>query len=306
MKRSFRKLRLSVTSSCNFSCTYCVPEKRKHLGATFHPADFYLEKLARIHAVSPLSTLRITGGEPLLYPHLQPLIKGALAMGIAEVSLTTNASLLAPKAGMIADAGINTINVSLDAIDPAVFKTMARSKNYEAVFSGLQAAKSAGLNVKLNMVVQKSVNESQIVPVLEYGMQNNFLVRYIEFMRMGPLANQFEQFFFSKEKLLNTISRAYTYNSTGRPKHGTAELYSISGKPSFGIIANESASFCADCDRLRMDMHGNLYGCLSKPDYISSTELVTDSAMKKGLDYLLSLKQNSFSGSELVMQQIGG
>ncbi len=227
--RPLHDLRISVTDRCNFRCTYCMPKDvfghdyrfldRKEL------LDFEeITRLARSAVGLGVKKLRLTGGEPLVRRDLEQLIS-MLAKLDAEVTLTTNASLLPRKAQALKDAGLARITVSLDAMDDSTFRAMNDVDfPVDRVLEGIEAARVAGLPVKVNCVVKRGVNERQIVPMARHFRETGHILRY-----RGEVAQRW------------------------RYKDGKGEI---------GIIASVTQPFCGDCSRSRLSAEGKLYTCL--------------------------------------------
>jgi GTP 3',8-cyclase len=314
--RQFRNLRLSLTAACNYACTYCVPD-----GKRLMPANAELDAADMIRAVQLLkdtagvSKLRITGGEPLLTPKFDALLPEVMQMGLEDVSVTTNGQLVPRKADLIVDAGLKRINISLDTLDPAKFRDIARSGDLETVLHGIELMQNAGLKIKVNMVPMRHKNDDQILPMLEYCLQRGIELRFIELMSMGHLQGSalYNVQFYGMQEILDLIGSQYEYARTEAPFDSTAARFDIPGQGTFGIIANESEPFCRTCSRLRISSNGRLYGCLSNaksydlnpvlalPDALAMMRLqsILGSAMQ---DKQLS----SFSGEVTVMKFIGG
>ena len=189
--RPFRDLRISVTDRCNFRCRYCMPRERFGEDHTFLPRRAYLsfeeiEKVVIACRPLGLEKVRITGGEPLLRPDLHDLISRLSSTGV-EVALTTNASLLPGQAPRLADAGLDRVTVSLDALDPKIHSQMTDSSiPVEVVLRGIDAAVEAGLSpVKVNCVVQRGVNETEVAPLVRRFKGTGVTVRFIEYMDVG-------------------------------------------------------------------------------------------------------------------------
>jgi len=315
--RRFEKLRISLLNTCNFSCVYCVNEELPGLNGIPVVEDKkeeqldvseFISQIEAVHRLNPLKSIRLTGGEPLLYRNLIPLIQEIQKLGIEDIRLTTNAYYLKQKAQKLFDAGLRSVNISVDAIEPEVFNEIARFGNTSRVFEGIETAVKTGLKVKLNTVVMRGRNESQINPLLDYASQLGIQIRYLELMKMGHLYHSNNGSFFSEKEILETIQKKYTIEPLPRKQAETAHYWSASNGGTFGIIANESTPFCHDCNRLRMDSKGYFYGCLSNSHgeklspFLSNKEKMTEK-----LQYLLSQKQPvKFHGSELSMRNIGG
>ncbi|MCG6188846.1 GTP 3',8-cyclase MoaA [Maribellus maritimus] len=316
--RRFEKLRISLLNTCNFSCVYCVSDdtgdiplastdKLSSSEQQLTPDEF-AKLIEAVHQLTGLKSVRLTGGEPLLYRNLYSLVQNIRQIGITDIRLTTNAYYLKERATKLFDAGVKSVNISVDAIDKDVFNKIARHPDTSRVFGGIEAAVQAGMNVKLNSVIVRDKNESQIVPLLEYATKLGVKIRFLELMKMGHLYHSENGLFFSEKDILSTIKEKYDIEPLPRKHAETAHYWKTSGGGIFGIIANESTPFCHDCNRLRMDSNGIFYGCLSNAHgeklapYINNDFLLTEK-----LKGLLLLKQPAkFHGSELSMRNIGG
>ncbi len=313
--RKFEKLRISLLNSCNFSCVYCVSEdagdfstmKPLKSDEPLHP-DELTHLIAAVHRLTKLKSIRLTGGEPLLYENLFPLINNIREIGITDIRLTTNAYYLPGKAAKLVDAGVQSVNISVDAIDEEVFGKIARHSNTTRVFRGIEAAVKAGMNVKLNAVILRGKNDSQIIPLLDYASDLGVKIRFLELMKMGHLYQSEDSLFFPEEEILSIIRSKYDIEQLPREDAETAHYWRTSGGGVFGIIANESTPFCHDCNRLRMDSNGYFYGCLSNSHGEKLSAFINDDGkLTEKLKGLLRLKQPvKFHGSELSMRNIGG
>ena len=311
--RTFRTLRVSLTNHCNLGCVYCVPgdeDMQKHNGshknATLAVPDL-LEIITRLHNRLQLGTIRLTGGEPLLYHGLVELVRGIRTTGIPHIKLTTNGFLLERLAAPLKEAGMESINVSLDAIEEDVFSRMSRRHSVERIVKGIDAACAAGLSVKINTVVMKGMNDSQLIPLLEFAFSRKLPIRFLEVMAMGHLHDQSERYLFPQGEILKTIGQRYRFSPMGRAESATAGYWKTEEGHVFGIIANESEPFCGDCNRLRLDSSGNIYGCLSSNHPIPLGSGGSDEEWTMKLQQALEQKQTlRFTGSDLSMLQIGG
>ncbi len=313
--RTFKTLRVSLTNRCNLACIYCmdplagdktslfpIPEKRTPL-ANYQ----YLEIIKVLHHILGFDTIRLTGGEPTVYKSLIPLLDGLSELKINAIKMTSNGYLLSNKAEELKKAGLTAINISLDALDPEVFFAINKRQGLSKVLSGIEKSIEAGIKVKINCVVMKGVNDNQILKLLDYCKELKISIRFLELMQMGHLHHNFQEVFFSEEQILKTISQAYNLTSTLRGESATAKYWITDGGYEFGIISNESDPFCNDCNRLRLDSYGNVFGCLSDNNAINISDCIHDlSAVRKRLEQALAQKKTKFSGSELSMLHIGG
>ena len=315
--RRFRNLRVSLTAACNYACTYCVPDGKRLVAAQDElPAELLVRGVAYLIEAAGIERLRITGGEPLLSPRLEPFLQGIASLDLQEVSLTTNGQLLALKLPSLLEAGIRRLNVSLDTLDPLAFRQIARGGDLQTVLDGLQAAREAGVQVKVNMVPLRGQNLDQVLPMLDYCIERGFELRFIELMRMGHLAHdgqRFQQQFVGLAELLEMIARHHEFSQTDAPLDATALRYRMSGQGVFGVIANESVPFCRTCSRLRLSSTGWLHGCLSSSnrhyvgDLLDKPRHLALPALQRLLVRALADKQELvFSGGVTVMKMIGG
>lgn len=320
-ERSFSKLRISITNHCNFSCLYCVSDY-EHKNKIQHQPDHnehsenkqplqldeYLDIISCLHQKLNLKSIKITGGEPLLFAEIEDLVSGIKQIGVPQVSLTTNGFLLKRKAKSLKRAGLDAMNVSLDALHPDVFRKMSRNGMLQPVLEGIDEAIANGFNLKINTVIMKGVNENQTLPLLDFALQKKILLRYIELMKMGPLHENINQYFYSTQNILDSIRAKYSINALAKEVNDTSNYWAIDGKKAFGIIANESIPFCSDCNRLRLDSYGNIYGCLSKLIAINiKDDYRIASRLEEKLTTALSHKQEEkFSGNKKTMKSIGG
>ena len=310
--RTFKTLRISLINTCNLACTYCSysnEENHKNdstnKGSGLKPTEL-MNLIVKLHERLNFSTIRFTGGEPLLYKELPALIRETRALGITDLNLTTNGLLLHKRVPALKAAGLTSINVSLDATDPMTFFMMARRHGLEQTLKGIDAALHAGIAVKINSVIMKGLNHMQVIPLLKYAADKQIIIRFLEIMAMGHLHGKADEYFFPQKEILELISKQYRFAPIQRKPGATANYWQTEEGNIFGIIANESHPFCTDCDRLRLDAYGNIYGCLSSNSPIPLRDLeaaALDSSLKKALAQKQSTK---FTGSKLSMLHIGG
>ncbi len=309
--RSFKTLRVSLLSRCNLSCVYCtmgedeVKENNVHQHPV--PVEQLLGQIQRLHDVLSLDTVRLTGGEPLLYHELIPLVSGIAAMGIKKIKLTSTGFLLERLALPMKEAGLQSINVSLDAIDEDLFFLMSKRNQVQKVLQGIDAAIGAGLEVKINAVIMKGLNENQLLPLLEFCFERDIQVRFLEIMAMGYLHDHAEKYLFTQADILQAIAEQYSFKKMERKPGSTANYWRTAAGKVFGIIANESEPFCRDCNRLRLDSNGDIYGCLSSNHPISIQHPDDRNTLIGKLQEAMNQKQQlKFTGSNLSMLHIGG
>jgi cyclic pyranopterin phosphate synthase len=313
--RRFKNLRVSLTSACNYACTYCVPDGKRLMPAREElGADELLTLVRYLKDAAGIDKVRVTGGEPLITPKFDDFLLGLGALDLKDISLTTNAQKLSEKLDVISAAGLKRLNISLDTLNPLKFKQIARGGDLETVLEGIELALSRGIKLKINMVPMRTVNRDDVLPLLRFCLERGIELRFIELMRMGHL-NQgqgFAQDFLSMQSLLDLIGTDYEYERTDAPFDSTAVRFKIPGQGTFGVIANESEPFCSACTRLRLSSDGYLYGCLSSPRRESIRDLLTLPShlvlpqLQARLLSALQVKQQAFQGETTVMKFIGG
>lgn len=305
--REFKTLRISLTESCNFSCLYCKGSDLSANSKSLKTSGF-LDLVEKIHRIVNLETVRLTGGEPLIYRDIENLVCGLKSIGLSDIKMTTNGSLLSTKALILKKAGLTSVNVSLDALESQIYEFINGDKNPEAVLDGIQRAKEAGLEVKINCTVIEGSNDREILPVFEYFSDRNIPVRFLELMKMGHLHGNFGELYFSQKEILQQISKKYSLVEIMRERGSTARYWLTGDGRKFGIIANNSSPFCSDCNRLRMDSKGKIYGCISDPrGFDLKAPGVNPDNLESILSQALKQKQKSrFTGSVLSMMKIGG
>jgi len=266
-----------------------------------------IKLVGRLHTLLSLETLRLTGGEPLLSSQLIPVLHGIKKFGIPAIKMTTNGFLLEDKAKALKEGGITSINVSLDAVNQQTFERISQRQNLNKIIRGIDLALDLGIPVKLNAVIMKGINEQEIIPLVEFAKSRNIQIRFLELMKMGHLHNRKDNPVFTEADILRVLASQYLFEKLPRKASATANLWQMSDNFTFGIIANESSPFCTDCDRLRIDSEGNMYGCLSSNIPIKLDNNECDSEWNEKLGLALSHKQLiSFTGSALSMIEIGG
>ncbi|WP_251517960.1 MULTISPECIES: GTP 3',8-cyclase MoaA [Staphylococcus] len=269
--RPIRDLRISVTDRCNFRCDYCMPKEIFGDDFVFLPKDELLtfeemERVARIYAQLGVKKIRITGGEPLLRRDLYKLIEKLNAIeGIEDIGLTTNGLLLKKHGENLYNAGLHRLNVSLDAIDDETFQSI-NNRNIKAttILEQIDYAKSIGFHVKVNVVIQKGVNDDQVLPMIQYFKDKNIEIRFIEFMDVGNDNGWDFSKVVTKDEMLSQIEANYDIEGVPPKYYGEVAKYyqHKDNGAKFGLITSVSSSFCSSCTRARLSSDGKFYGCL--------------------------------------------
>ena len=310
--REFKTLRISLTNVCNLGCIYCTDDKpspRLAKTGNILSASNLIDLVKSIHLLVGLETVRLTGGEPTLYKDLITLTQGLKHLGISKIKMTSNGYNLKSKVRDLAEAGLTSINISLDAIKEEAFYKMSGRKNLQKIIEGIEEALLADISVKLNAVIMKGKNEDQILPLLAFAQSRNIPIRFLELMKMGHLDEEnLRLYFFSEEDILGVIGKEVKVSRVLRKRSSTGNYWITEEGQRFGIIANESSPFCHDCNRLRVDSFGNIYGCLSenKPipifPHLNEPRIIAEK-LKEALAHKQPVK---FKGSEISMLAIGG
>ena len=267
-QREIHYLRLSVTDLCNLRCRYCMPDGVEKLEreAVLTYEEFL--RLAALFARCGIDTVRVTGGEPLVRKNVAQLVAGLKETpGIRRVTLTTNAVLLAEQLPALLDAGLDSVNISLDTLRPEVFRQITARDDFAAVQAGLQAALESGLPVKLNCVPQAGVNEGELEALAALAKNNALQVRFIEMMPIGYGA---AMPCISGPELRARFARRWPELAPLSPAQehalgdGPAVYYTVPGwQGSIGFIAAVHGKFCASCNRVRLTSQGFLRPCLA-------------------------------------------
>lgn len=276
LNRPLRDLRLSVIDQCNLRCRYCMPREVFNRDYEFLPREALLSFDAMEHLVRasiPLGVrkLRITGGEPLLRKGLTELIARlsrlqTLENAPLEIALTTNGVLLKSLARPLAEAGLHRVTVSLDALSPQTFQAMADAPDIDprSILEGIEAAEAAGLAVKVNMVVQRGVNEHEILPMARHFRHRSATLRFIEFMDVGSTNHWSSSQVVSSATIIGMIANHHPLRRVGRSDaHEVSERWAYAdGAGQIGLISSISEPFCRGCSRARISAEGGFYTCL--------------------------------------------
>ena len=276
LARPLRDLRISVTDRCNFRCSYCMPSEVFNKNYAFLPQTALLSfeeiaRLARIFVAHGVEKIRLTGGEPLLRKNLEVLIEMLARMTTVvgkplDITLTTNASLLAKKAQSLKDAGLQRVTVSLDAMDDAIFRRMNDVDFPVAdVLRGIEAANKVGLlPIKINMVVKRGTNDQEILPMAKHFRHSGNVLRFIEYMDVGATNGWRMDEVMPSAELIKRIHGYFPLAAIDPNYLGeTAERWRYAdGGGEIGVISSVTQAFCSDCNRARLSTEGKLFLCL--------------------------------------------
>lgn len=287
-KRPLQDLRISLLDRCNFRCPYCMPEAEYHEDYQFLTRHQRLshDEIFRIAAIAVdlgVSKLRLTGGEPLLDKKAAGLIEKLSKLeNVDDLALTTNGVLLPPVAQSLADAGLHRITISLDSLDEEVFRRMSGDRGeVPKVLEGIEAAEKAGLKpIKINVVVQRGVNDHTVLDLLEHFRGTGHIVRLIEFMDVGNRNGWTLDQVVPSRDLLKQIHARWPVRAVGRNYPGeVARRYKyLDGEGELGFITSVTEPFCGACSRARLSADGTLYTCLFATSGTSLMEPIRNGA----------------------------
>lgn len=290
-------LRISLTDNCNFRCFYCMPEE----DYSFTPSSKLMqadeiEKLARLFVEQGVKKIRLTGGEPLVRKDVGKIIRRLSALPV-QLTLTTNGTRLDEFLPVLKEAGITSVNISLDTLLPEKFQFITRRDQFNKVYDNIYLMINNDFHVKINMVVMKGINEAEIGAFVEWTKETPVHVRFIEFMPFS--GNKWSsQKVYTWEQMLQNIREKYTFNPLENGKHDTSKKYQAAGHTgTFAVISTMSAPFCSTCNRMRLTADGKMKNCL-----FSTQEMDLLTALRNGEDVLplihksIGLKKEKLGG----------
>jgi cyclic pyranopterin phosphate synthase len=269
--RGLRDLRISVTDRCNFRCRYCMPVEVFGPGYAFMEREELLtfeEIVTLVRQLVPLGIgkIRLTGGEPLLRRGLEDLVAMLAAVeGVKDIAITTNGVLLAHHAEALALAGLSRVTVSLDALDPEIFAKMnGVGAKVERVLAGISSARAFGLPVKVNAVIQRGVNECEILPLARWAKSVGVDLRYIEYMDVGETNGWKLDEVVAGDEILSILASEFALVPRDPAYRGEVAAHwgHRDGAGEIGLIRSVTKPFCRDCQRLRLSADGKIFTCL--------------------------------------------
>ena len=271
--RIAKKLRISVTDRCNMRCGYCMPKDNTKWFDTTEVLSFEeIIRLSSIFANLGVEKIRLTGGEPLVRPSIENLIKSIAKIGnIKSIGLTTNGLLLQEKVEALKSSGLDSVNISLDSFKEDRFKMMTGVNGLDKVVNSIQKAKDVGFDVKINTVVVRGWNDDEVVEFANFARRTGITVRFIEFMPLDGSGIWRNDLVFSKmemmEKLESNIGKVFP--ASDQEMSAPAKLYSFSDRiGTVGFIPSVTEPFCSQCDRIRLTSDGRFLTCLfESPGY---------------------------------------
>lgn len=290
--RQISYLRISVTDRCDLRCRYCMAEKMQFLPKNQVLSLEEIALLADLFVARGITRIRLTGGEPLVRRDIGDLVRRIgrhLDHGLNELTLTTNGTQLAQHADMLADAGIRRINVSLDSRDPDRFAHLTRGGDVRAVLTGLNAARTAGLAIKINMVALKDINQDEIIPMLRWCDDQGFDLTLIETMPLGDIGGDRTDHYLPLTQAVDDIRAVHTLTPIAHRTGGPARYHAVEGMQTrLGLITPLTNNFCGDCNRIRMSCEGKIYMCLGHEDHV---------------DFKSALRENGLTAVETLVDR---
>ncbi len=293
LDRPLRDLRISVTDRCNLRCGYCMPREVFGPGHQFLARSELLSfeeitRIARVAVAEGVSKLRITGGEPLLRRGLERLVEMLAGIdGVEDLALTTNGLLLAARAHTLAQAGLDRVTVSLDAIDAEILRSMSDTLVSPArILEGIEAASAAGLGpVKVNMVVRRGFNDGQVLDMAEHFRHRPQILRFIEYMDVGASNGWRLEEVVTAGEILELIAARWPVQALAPTLPGeVATRYRYrDGGGEIGLIHSVSSPFCGACSRARLSAEGKIFTCLFASDGNDLRELLRSGAGDRAL-----------------------
>jgi cyclic pyranopterin phosphate synthase len=274
-------LRISVTDRCNLRCVYCMPEE----GMTFLPRSALLTfdeitRVARVAHQLGVTSIRLTGGEPLVRHGLDQLVTGLSQLGFRDLAMTTNGMRLAPLATPLAAAGLRRVNVSCDSLRADRFESIRRRGDLKTVLHAMDAAEAAGLRpLKVNVVLLRGVNDDEILDFATFARDTGRVVRFIEFMPLDGQGQWDRTQLVPGQEVFERISRVWPLEANaGENGPAPAERFHFAdGRGEIGLISSVTQPFCATCNRLRLTADGAIRNCLFSDD-----ELTVRDALRRG------------------------
>ncbi len=309
--RRIEYVRLSVTDKCNLRCFYCMPKGFKDFEQPEHWLRYdEIERVIKAFTELGVARVRLTGGEPLVRKNLAELAQRLTSLpGLDDLSLSTNAMLLNKQANDLQKAGISRINVSLDTLNPEKFKEITGGE-LQPVLDGLIAAKNAGFSpIKINVVAMKGINDNEFEDMVEFCLQHDFTLRFIETMPMGATSEEATDHYLDLQLVKQRLAKRFDLIPGVMPGGGPARYVQLRNTNlRIGFITPISQHFCESCNRVRLSVDGTLYLCLGQDDKVELRPLlragISDEALKACLVEAISLKPEKHEFKEKPEQVV--
>jgi GTP 3',8-cyclase len=302
--RQIKDLRISVTDRCNFRCVYCRsadPENYRDHDEILSWGE--LQRLARIFVGLGITKVRITGGEPLVRDGVENFLSCLSTLGVQDLSMTTNGHLLADRCQRLIAAGLRRINISLDSLDPVKFEKITRTRSYDTVMRGIEAAQGCGLApVKINAVLVRGFNEDEVEAFAAFARERGVIMRFIEFMPLDADRHWSRELMVPAKEVYDRIRAQWPLEPIPHEKSETARKYRFAdGAPGeIGLIAPVTQAFCGHCSRIRLTADGKLRTCLfSKEDRDLRALLRAQSSDEAIVDWIGSVVMEKEEGHRI-------
>ena len=302
--RQIKDLRISVTDRCNFRCVYCRsadPENYRDRDEILSWGE--LQRLARIFVGLGITKVRITGGEPLVRDGVENFLSCLSTLGVQDLSMTTNGHLLADRCQRLIAAGLRRINISLDSLDPVKFEKITRTRSYDTVMRGIEAAQGCGLApVKINAVLVRGFNEDEVEAFAAFARERGVIMRFIEFMPLDADRHWSRELMVPAKEVYDRIRAQWPLEPIPHEKSETARKYRFAdGAPGeIGLIAPVTQAFCGHCSRIRLTADGKLRTCLfSKEDRDLRALLRAQSSDEAIVDWIGSVVMEKEEGHRI-------
>ena len=302
--RQIKDLRVSVTDRCNFRCVYCRsadPENYRDHDEILSWDE--LRRLVRIFVRLGISKVRITGGEPLVRDGVESFISYLKTIGVEDLSMTTNGRLLADRCEKLIAAGLDRINISLDSLDPIKFQKITRTRSYDTVMRGIDAAQKSRLApVKINAVLVRGFNEDEVEAFAAFARERGVIMRFIEFMPLDADRHWSRELMVPAKEVYERIHAQWPLEQIAHEKSETARKYRfVDGAPGeIGLIAPVTQAFCGHCSRIRLTADGKLRTCLfSKEDRDLRALLRAEASDEEIVDWIRSVVTEKEEGHRI-------
>ncbi|MBE0582099.1 GTP 3',8-cyclase MoaA [Devosia sp.] len=290
-------LRISVTDRCDFRCVYCMAEDMTFLPKKDVLSFEEVEAIAGAFIARGVTRIRLTGGEPLVRRDIMDLVAtlgGRIGHGLEELTLTTNGSQLRKHAQGLADAGVRRLNVSLDTLDAERFRAITRRGRIADVLDGIDAAQTAGLAIKINMVAMRGVNDDEIEPMMAWAHGRGMGLTLIEGMPLGEVGIDRVDSYLPLRELHDRLARRYTLSKLDKRTGGPARYVHVAETGGvLGFITPMSHNFCESCNRVRLTATGQLFLCLGQDDQVNLRDALRNGglpALDAALDHAMLIK----------------
>ncbi|EJF07302.1 molybdenum cofactor biosynthesis protein A [Thiovulum sp. ES] len=300
-QRKIDYLRISVTERCNFRCQYCMPEKPFSWTPRENLLSFEeLFTFVKIGIDEGIEKVRITGGEPLLRENLDRFIEMIYKYkSDIDLAMTTNGYLLPKVAKKLKNAGLKRINISLDSLIPEVAHSIAQKSVLSEILEGIEVAQKVGLKIKINSVPMKGINDGEILDILQFGIDRNIPVRFIEYMENSFAKKDLVG--LKSSEILEIISKKWSFKDDGIELGSPSHYYKLESGYKFGIIEPHRDDFCTHCNRIRLTAEGHLIPCLYFDEAMSIKESIRDGDIEKAGEILRTVvrekpEKNRWSG----------